>query len=187
MVIDAGRAKIDFSSFVLEGDSFEEIAAPECLYSGSAFVTSRARMFFENLLEGSRFSEDVDLITERFDKLTMRSFRTDEDDYWIQFAGVREKDPQLNIHSGQLKVSGRDVASFFEKSISDIVTSVSEQTFPEYTEITSAFLVGEFAGNNWLYSRVKERLDFLGIEVSRPDSATSKIIAHGAVSYYLYH
>ncbi|KDR69812.1 hypothetical protein GALMADRAFT_910351 [Galerina marginata CBS 339.88] len=187
MVIDAGGGTIDFSSYVQNGESFEEIAAPECLYSGSVFVTSRARIFFENLLANTRFSEDVDLITERFDNNTKPSFNTDEDDYWIQFAAVREKDPKLNIRSGQLKISGSDVASFFERSISDIVTSVDEQTFSAKTEITSAFLVGGFATSDWLYSRIQERLDLLGIEVSRPDSGTSKAVAHGAVSYYLDH
>lgn len=57
-------------------------------------------------MENTRFTEDVDLITDKFDKKTKPSFTSDEDDYWIQFAGIREKDPDLNIRSGQLKISG---------------------------------------------------------------------------------
>jgi hypothetical protein len=96
------------------------------LYAGSLFVTSRARIFFKGkhisypeefnmlsvpyvileLLQNTRFEEDVELITDRFDKKTKLDFRSQEDDYWIQIAGMREKDPELGIRAGQLKVKG---------------------------------------------------------------------------------
>jgi len=85
-------------------------------------VTNRARLFFEgknahssyettlhasvDLLKESRYEEDVDLITERFDKKTKPSFRNVGDNYWIQFSGAREKDAALNIKAGQLRVQG---------------------------------------------------------------------------------
>jgi hypothetical protein len=58
------------------------------------------------LLKNTRFNEDVGLITERFDSKTKPAFRREEDDYWIQFAAMREKDPELGIRAGQLKVKG---------------------------------------------------------------------------------
>jgi len=58
------------------------------------------------LLKDTRFKEDVGLITERFDKKTKPAFRNEEDDYWIQFAAMREKEPQLGIRAGQLKIKG---------------------------------------------------------------------------------
>lgn len=95
------------------------------LYAGSVFVTSRARVFFKgkyisypgieedidlshflDLLKDTRFEEDVGLITDRFDKKTKPAFRSQDDDYWIQFAAMREKDPELGIRAGQLKVKG---------------------------------------------------------------------------------
>ncbi|PPQ91153.1 hypothetical protein CVT25_003058 [Psilocybe cyanescens] len=187
MIVDAGGGTIDISSYSQNGDSFEEIAVSQCIYNGSVFVTNRARTFFEELLADSRFSEDVGLITERFDKKTKPGFRNDEDDCWIQFTAVREKDLKLGIRSGQLKVSGLDVASFFEPSVSDIVVSINEQVFSSQTQITAVFLVGGFAASDWLFSQVKERLDIMGIEATRPDSHLNKAVAHGAVSYYVDH
>ncbi|KAH9485819.1 Heat shock 70 kDa protein 12B [Psilocybe cubensis] len=187
MIVDAGGGTIDISSYTRNEDTFEEIAVPQCIYNGSVFVTNRARSYFQDLLAGSRFSDDVGVITEKFDKKTKLGFRNDEDDCWIQFAAVKEKDAELGIRSGQLKVSGQDVASFFEPSISDIVVAINDQIFSSQTTIAAVFLVGGFAASDWLFSQVKERLDIMGIEATRPDSHLNKAVAHGAVSYYLDH
>ena len=58
------------------------------------------------LLKNTRFEEDVGLISDRFDKRTKPVFRNQEGDYWIQFAGRRDNDPELGIRAGQLKVKG---------------------------------------------------------------------------------
>jgi hypothetical protein len=58
------------------------------------------------LLKNTRFEEDVGLISDRFDKQTKLAFRNQEDDYWIQFGSVRDKDEELGIRAGQLKVKG---------------------------------------------------------------------------------
>lgn len=57
-------------------------------------------------LKNTRFEEDVGLISDRFDKRTKPAFRNQEDDYWIQFGGMRDKDQELGIRAGQLKVKG---------------------------------------------------------------------------------
>ena len=86
------------------------------------FVTNRAREFLEghnfsgtlivvliaqiDLLRGSRFFNDVDLITQRFDNKTKLGFRDIDHPQFVPFASVREFDPKLNIRSGQLKLMG---------------------------------------------------------------------------------
>jgi hypothetical protein len=37
---------------------------------------------------------------------TKTAFRIQEDDHWIRFATMREKDPELGIRVGQLKIKG---------------------------------------------------------------------------------
>ncbi|KAJ3504521.1 hypothetical protein NLJ89_g7891 [Agrocybe chaxingu] len=187
MIVDAGGGTIDFSSYAQVGDAFQEVAASACIYSGSVFVTSRARIFLEGLLKGTRFEEDINAITERFDKKTKPTFRTSEDDYFIQFTGARENEKALNIRSGQLRIKGSDVASFFDPSVDDIVQSVDEQTLACQTEISSIFLVGGFAASDYLFNNLKERFELYGFELSRPDSHINKAVAHGAISYYLDH
>jgi hypothetical protein len=36
--------------------------------------------------------------------------------------------------------------------------------------LQSVFFVGGFAASDWLFSKVKDKLEELGIDVSRPDS-----------------
>ena len=87
------------------------------------FVTNRAREFLEghnffgtlmivfliaqiDLLRGSRFFKDVDLITQRFDNKTKLGFRDINHPQFVPFATMREFDAKLNIRSGQLKLMG---------------------------------------------------------------------------------
>jgi len=83
-----------------------------------------------------------------------------------------------------------DVASFFEPSITEIVYTIDDQNLSAEKPIKvgdyiflstvliiifgflaqSVFIVGGFAASDWLFSKVKEKLEELGIDVSRPDS-----------------
>ena len=85
-------------------------------------MTNRAHQFFEgkdahpsfkiplhpsaDLLKGSRYEKDVDLITDRFDKTIKPLFRNANDNYWIQFSSPREKNKALRIKAGRLPVQG---------------------------------------------------------------------------------
>ena len=40
----------------------------------------------------------------------------------------------------------------------------------EFTLSQSVFIVGGFAASDWLFTKVKEKLEELEIDVSRPDS-----------------
>lgn len=45
-------------------------------------------------------------MTELFDKTTKVRFRDAEEPQYIKFGSVRDKDPEYDIRSGQLKLSG---------------------------------------------------------------------------------
>ena len=94
-------------------------------FKGSIFVTREARVFLAgrfhlpgtawasyfwllsiDLLRGSRFAEDVDYMTNCFDKSTKLRFRNSDDPQYIKFGTVRDKDPAFNIRSGQLRLQG---------------------------------------------------------------------------------
>ena len=96
-------------------------------------------------MRGSRFELDIPYITRVFDKTTKLRFRNSDEPQFIKFGTLRDKDVNLNIRSGQLKLLGSgshlfvwlsysdqkfprsDVASFFDPAVQCIVQSVEEQ------------------------------------------------------------
>ncbi|PPQ94461.1 hypothetical protein CVT25_000853, partial [Psilocybe cyanescens] len=138
LTVDAGGDTIDVTAYKQtsqDTQSFEELVAPNCHFQGSVFVTSSARNYLENLLENSRFIDDIPNIAECFDKGTKLRFHNDDDAQYIKFGRRGDKDPLLNIRSGQLKLLGSDVASFFEPSIQCIVESIEKQRAESETQI----------------------------------------------------
>ncbi|KAF8959252.1 hypothetical protein BDZ97DRAFT_1667388 [Flammula alnicola] len=190
IIVDAGGGTIDISTYKQtsrNSQSYEEIAPPECHFKGSIFVTNNARRFLENSLKTSRFFGDVPHITNCFDKTTKLRFRNAEENQYIKFGTLRDKDPALNIRSGQLKLLGSDVASFFEPSVQCIVKSIEDQIEASQTEISSVFLVGGFAASEWLFTQLKNTFSHRGLDISRPDSHVNKAVADGAISFHIDH
>ncbi|KAJ3521282.1 hypothetical protein NMY22_g12378 [Coprinellus aureogranulatus] len=156
-------------------------------FQGAAFVTIRAGKFFKDLLSDSRFVDDVDTLTQRFDRNTKHVFRKDDEPHHIQFGNHRDRDASLNIRGGRLTVSGRDVAKFFEPSIACIIEAIKTQKSVAHVPIESVFLVGGFSASSWLFEKVRERVEPLGLTLCRPDSHVNKAVSNGAVSFYLDH
>ena len=57
-------------------------------------------------LVGSRFADEVSLIAECFDTTTKLRFRDIEEASYIKFGTMKDRDPKLDIRSGQLKLAG---------------------------------------------------------------------------------
>lgn len=99
------------------------------------------------LLTGSPFFDDLDHITECFDKTTKPRFRNESDPQYIKFGGTRDNDQNHGIRFGQLKLAGcilllqffinllnvisslfrTDVATFFQPSIDCVVEAIMDQ------------------------------------------------------------
>ncbi|KAF7362767.1 hypothetical protein MVEN_00626400 [Mycena venus] len=193
VVVDAGGGTIDLSTYRLVTKSnghkeYEEIAPPHCLFQGSIYVTQRARDYVEVLLRNSKYAADVDYIAQAFDTSAKLSFRGEEFAF-IKFGTNRDQDPSVNIRNGQLKIPGSDVKKLFEPSIAAVVNAVRQQCISAYsvTQVSSVFLVGGFAANDWLFSEIKSRLQPLKLDVTRPDAHLNKAVADGAVSFYVDH
>ncbi|KAF8840354.1 hypothetical protein BDN67DRAFT_1011543 [Paxillus ammoniavirescens] len=192
VIIDAGGGTIDLSAYSMELSpaSFEEIAPAECRLQGSVMVTRRAAALLKRKLEGSRKYGTPDILkqmTEIFDKTTKLRLRNAEDPQYIKFGTVRDKDPQYEIRSGQLRLPGKDVADLFERSISEIIDAFRKQQQASPIPITSVFLVGGFGASEWLFTRLRRYFEPLNISICRPDSHVNKAVAEGAVSYHIDH
>ena len=72
------------------------------------FTGTPAFMAFTGRLEGSKYCspEILKQMTDIFDKTTKLRLRNAEDPQYIKFGTVRDKDPQYDIRSGQLRLSG---------------------------------------------------------------------------------
>ncbi|KAK0493239.1 hypothetical protein EDD18DRAFT_1181192 [Armillaria luteobubalina] len=193
LIVDAGGGTVDISTYSrtssssTDGSSFEEIVAPACIFAGSTFVTRRAELFLKKKLKGSQYEGEVELIADCFDKTTKHRFRNANEPAYIKFGTMRDTDPRLDIRSGQLKLSGSEVASFFEPSVSSIIRGIDNQRSHARKFVSSIFLVGGFAANTWLFLKMRQQVEPSGLSFSRPDSHVNKAVADGAVSFYIYN
>ncbi|RDB20559.1 Heat shock protein 12A [Hypsizygus marmoreus] len=189
MIVDAGGGTVDISAYGQMPNSewmtFQEIAPSQCIFEGSVFVTRNARTFLQDRLRDSIFCEEVDHIATCFDKTTKLTFRNTHEPQFIKFGLSRDKDHSLNIRSGQLKLTGNNVASFFEPCLASITQAIISQTKDATRKITSVFLIGGFGSNDWLFSQLKSCLKQREIDLCRPDSYLNKAVADGAISFYL--
>lgn len=193
IIVDAGGGTVDISSYTSISTrgagkySFQEIATPFCDFSGSIFVTQRARTFIDGKLKGSKFHDDIGHIAECFDKSTKLRFRDSAEPSFVKFGGLRDRDSACDIRSGQLKLKGTDVATFFEPSITSITKAIDAQRAASKKTVSTVFLVGGFAASDWLFLKIQEHTNLLGLTLARPDSHVNKAVADGAVSFHLDH
>ncbi|KAK7058002.1 hypothetical protein R3P38DRAFT_3304311 [Favolaschia claudopus] len=196
VIVDAGGGTIDISSYRVVKKynghkEYEEIAPPQCLFQGSIYVTQRAHEYLEVVLRDSKYADDIDSMAQIFDTSAKLTFRGGSDEFaFIKFGAARDQDPAHNIRNGQLKIPGSDVQEFFEPSITAVANAVKEQCVSALgkSTISSVFVVGGFAANDYFFSELKARLQpHIGLNVTRPDAHLNKAVADGAVSFHIDH
>ncbi|KAF8626102.1 hypothetical protein AX17_006598 [Amanita inopinata Kibby_2008] len=192
LIADAGGGTLDISSYAIRGTLplvMEEIAPPDCIFAGSVFVSRRAREFLGEKLKNSKYGtpDALDHITRRFDETTKRLFRDKKELQFIPFGSPLDKDLSAGIRSGQLKLTGNEVASLFEPSVEAAFKAIKAQIDASKGMIRSVFLVGGYAASPWLFGQLQERLKPYHVSVNRPDSQTSKAVADGAIGFYCDH
>ncbi|KAF9650947.1 hypothetical protein BDM02DRAFT_3092037, partial [Thelephora ganbajun] len=190
IVIDAGGGTIDISGYVVQDRNplqVEEIFASECRLPGATTVTRKAQEFIENRLKSSRFDvpEIINHITQCFDETTKRLFKSLDGISYIQFGSPAETEPGLGIQRGRMKLSGTEVASFFEASIQGTISAIEAHLCSLKVNDSAVLLVGGFGESPWLFQRLRSRLADLGLSLSRPDVPTSKAVAQGAIASFL--
>ncbi|KAF8885943.1 hypothetical protein BD779DRAFT_1441940 [Infundibulicybe gibba] len=188
LIVDAGGGTIDLSAYSEKSSSeYEEIAPAQCHLMGSITVTQNAHTFIQDLLDDSKYADVVDHITECFDKSTKLRFKGADDPAFIKFGTPKDRDVDLGIRSGQLRLKGADVASFFDPSVQCIIQAIVEMRQASLEPISHVFLVGGFGASDYLFSKLKQALERLGLDFCRPDTHLSKAVADGAISFYTDH
>ncbi|KIY44179.1 hypothetical protein FISHEDRAFT_52475, partial [Fistulina hepatica ATCC 64428] len=191
IIADCGGGTVDISAYSSvasteeECHRFEEIPPTICLMKGSIFVTRNACEYLKSHLKGSLYFNDVDTITAKFDQTTKHRFRNPEEPSFVKFGTGRDNDLLLNIRAGQLRFPGHVVASFFDGLITHVVNALHAQVKRARQKIQCVLLVGGFAASPYLFSKLRESLQSLGITLCRPDSHVNKAVADSAVSFFL--
>ncbi|KDR70734.1 hypothetical protein GALMADRAFT_254772 [Galerina marginata CBS 339.88] len=189
VIVDAGGGTIDVSSYLKNADvtkdTFQEIAAPQCYFSGSVFISINARLFLQKFLSDSLYINEIDTMVQCFDSTTKLRFRNAEEPQYVRFGSTKDNDPKYNIRYGQLKLPGSDIASFFQPSIDCIVNAVLEQRKIATQPIQHVVLVGGFSASEFLRSKVKEGLAPHNLIIFVPDNYVNKAVSDGAISFYL--
>ncbi|KAG5718628.1 hypothetical protein E4T56_gene16512 [Termitomyces sp. T112] len=191
LVIDAGGGTVDMSAYgrrILAGKSlYHEICEPQCIFKGSVFVTRNATEYLKDRLCESSFLNDVPYIASCFDRTTKLRFSSIEEPQYIKFGRPSDRNEELGILSGQIKLTGTRVASFFQPCTEAITESVLVLAEKAKKKISTVFLIGGFSASNFLYRTLKDSLSKEGLELYRPDSHLNKAVADGAISFYIDH
>ncbi|KAM6502892.1 hypothetical protein JOM56_002869 [Amanita muscaria] len=191
IIVDAGGGTVDISAYARtsEKNTYEEIAVPRCYLKGSVFVTYNAHRYLIEHLRDSSFSgeNDINAMMKEFDERAKLTFRKSDEPLSIRFGGYRDTDPSKGIRAGQLKLQGSDVASFYSPSVRSILLSVMNMKATAKRPVQTVLLVGGFSSSDYLFTQVKEGLHAFGISVFRPDGHLNKVVADGAVSFYIDH
>ncbi|KAF5354421.1 hypothetical protein D9758_010726 [Tetrapyrgos nigripes] len=190
IIVDMGGGTIDLSAYYPSGqNSFEEIARTRCLLQGSVYVSHRARAYLKEKLSGSKYGtdEDINQIVQVFDKTTKVVFRDSSSPAFIRFGTTRDRDPNVDIRNGQLKLAGDVVDKFFEPSLRETIQAIKEMREESTKNLTSVLLVGGFSPNEWLFTSLQQALVPLGMSLSRPDGHLNKAVPDGALSFHLDH
>ncbi|RXW25676.1 hypothetical protein EST38_g182 [Candolleomyces aberdarensis] len=188
LILDAGGGTIDTTTYAKRADGwYEEIAAPQCHFNGSIFVTLAAQQYLNDLLADSRFLDDLDHIVDCFDKTTKPRFSNPEEMQFVKFGKTKDNDETCNIRYGQLKLAGKEVASFFEPAVRCVLDAIAEQQKQCKLPYIHVVLVGGFSASDYLFQQLTKHLEPKGCQVLRPDSYVSKACSDGAISFYLDH
>ncbi|KAH7883409.1 hypothetical protein F5I97DRAFT_1939180 [Phlebopus sp. FC_14] len=185
VIIDAGGDTVDLSAYSMNLSppaSVEEVAPAECRLQGSVFVTQRAHAFLKAKLANSRYgSPDIlQQMKDVFDKETKLRFRNADDPQYIKFGTVRDKEPQYDIRSGQLKIAGWAI-------ILSIADAFEQQRRETTLSIRHAFLVGGYAASDYLYASLGRHPTFANVSLCRPGNHVNKTVADGAVLFHIDH
>lgn len=78
------------------------------LFSGSAFVSLRARSYLENKLKNSKYCTPgiLDHIVKLVDEILVRSFWDRGQNQYLPFGSPPDKDTNVGIRNGKLRLTG---------------------------------------------------------------------------------
>ncbi|KAK2462942.1 hypothetical protein APHAL10511_005140 [Amanita phalloides] len=125
-------------------------------------------------------------MTRYFDATTKPGFKGSSKPYFIRF-GRNENEPEFDIRSGSVKITGSKIAEFFEPAVKSIIHAIEGQSRTSSVPIKAIFMVGGFATSDYLFSKLDEHFKPKRINILRPDAYLNKAVPEGAISFNIDH
>ncbi|KAJ7471925.1 hypothetical protein FB451DRAFT_311192 [Mycena latifolia] len=190
ILCDCGGGTVDITGYKINATEpvlkLSESSASRCYLAGAVFVTQAAKAFFQDRLQGTEWEkeESMQRIIYHFDRNAKKKFTDTDMVSYVQLDG-HKSNPNLNITRGRLKITGAEMASFFEGPLQKIIEGLEVAWENGDRLADKVILVGGLASSPYVYSKLVEWGDNLGISVSRPDGPTVKAVANGALAWHL--
>ncbi|KAF7291520.1 hypothetical protein MKEN_01486600 [Mycena kentingensis (nom. inval.)] len=166
----------------------EESAAPTCYLAGGVLVTQNAKQFFKEQLCDTVWNEDLQIhhIVDNFDKNAKNKFSSSATDSFI-FLGGFHTVAEKKIDRGRMKISGEQMARFFELSVREIQDGINlaSKDATGQRVASRVILCGGFAGSPYVFSQMEAWGKRKGIHITRPDGPTNKAVVNGALAWAL--
>ncbi|KAJ6515203.1 hypothetical protein C8R47DRAFT_1001423 [Mycena vitilis] len=190
ILCDCGGGTVDITGYKIDAIQpvlkLSESSASRCYLAGAVFITQTAKAFFKARLQGTEWEseESMQRIVLHFDRNAKKKFTDENMVSYVQLDG-HKSNPALNITRGRLKITGVEMASFFAGPLNKIIEGL-EIAFENGDRLADkVILVGGLASSPYVYSKLREWGETLGISVSRPDGPTVKAVANGALAWHL--
>ncbi|KAI8342577.1 hypothetical protein BC941DRAFT_413166 [Chlamydoabsidia padenii] len=194
MICDAGGGTLDLIVFNVKMDAngnrkFQESAKGMGKSCGSVFIDKKMRKLLKSKLNkvtsGRVPAQALENMMEHFIEMLKPSFDGTEEQY-LQLpmnAGLTEHTmPSIGLRDGMLRFSLEELkAKVYEPVVMEVLELVHKQK-AEAPNLKAIFMVGGFGSSQYLYSRVHEEFDPLGIKVISPPRA-EMAVCRGAVYF----
>ncbi|TFK51568.1 hypothetical protein OE88DRAFT_1801563 [Heliocybe sulcata] len=195
ILCDCGGGTVDITGYrikELEPLKLEESSASRCklmiqgYLAGAVFITQAAKVYLKTRLSGTEWDneEAIQRATDDFEKNAKRKFDSHNGTYWINLNGFKSI-ADLGIVRGRLKVSGMDMAAFFEPSLKSIKEGLDIAFENGGRLADKIILVGGLASSPYVYAQLVKWGEENSIPVSRPDGPTTKAVANGALAWHV--
>ncbi|KAK2462938.1 hypothetical protein APHAL10511_005136 [Amanita phalloides] len=125
-------------------------------------------------------------MTRYFDKAAKQCYRGALKPVFLRF-GIEENNPAFDIRSGCIKIQGTQVTRFFEPTIECIIKAIEGQFRNGSMPIKAVFMIGAFATNYYLSSKLDRHFKPKRIIISGPYSYghPNKAVVEGAILFKL--
>ncbi|TFK22862.1 hypothetical protein FA15DRAFT_757715 [Coprinopsis marcescibilis] len=189
---DCGGGTIDITAYKVSASSspgklrLEEICYPRCCIAGSVFVNRMAEVWIRDRLKNTMFDDEVSIkrLLVSFEKSSKPSF--DGEKPYVNLAlGAYMTERAKDIHNGNLRISKKEMVTFFEPCRQAIIQGLEEIISIPDKPVKRIVFGGGFANSKYLFSEVRKWAETKGVEIARPDDPLEKSVTNGGIHWYL--
>lgn len=191
IVCDAGGGTIDISTYEVTNTypaiEVRENGVSDCILGGSATVDHRAMLYLQERLKNTRWDnvEDLRGLRQAFASSIKETFmNAEQEQILLPIGSSSENDPSIRLRRGKLVFTGKEVAKFFEPSISATEQSIRRRVTNAQGAAVTVAMVGGFSESVYFRRELQNRLGNL-VQLCKPDESTAKAVASGALVWVI--